>query len=489
MAVLNDASGNPLTDAQGNALPGITPQQIQAAQTASNAGAGGVFSGLASMIGGQLLGPTLTNPNYQNAVNNLQGAQNTLAATPVPTTAQMQLVVQNYVNQGILTPTQAQAVMQDPNALNSIMTNPDLTNAQMQSLGQLQNIAANGGLSPQMQAQMAAIQGQQGATEAGANAATMQQAQMRGMGGAGTTLLGQLTNNQGAASNAYQQGLGVASLGQQNALNALTQGAGLANTMQQNSFNQQAQQAAATNAINQFNAQNSQNVNLTNAAAQNAAANTNLTNANNAANASTTAQNAASAYNATLPQQQFNDMLGVNTAAASAAKNTAAAQQNVGNAQTTSAGNATNSLGGLFGNPNTSGSLSNAAGSAINNGLSSAGDTLSGWGSDAASAIGDMFSDKNLKEDIKPGSFDIQKFLDSVSPQSYNYKPKAQALGMPSTPQTGVMAQDLEKTPAGRNLVENTPDGKMVDYSKAGPTMLAAIADLHKRTKALEGKK
>ncbi len=473
MAVLNDAKGNPLTDANGNALPGVTPAQITAAQTASNAGAGGMFSGLASMIGGQLAGPALTNPNYSNAVNNLQNAQNTIAATPVPTTAQMQLVVQNYVNQGLLTPTQAQAVIQNPNALNSIMTNPALTDAQYQSLGQLQNIASNGGMTPAMQAQMAQIQGQNAAQESGANAATMQQAQERGMGNAGTTLLGQLTNNQNAASNNYQQGLGVAAQGQQNAMSALSQGAGLANTMQQNSFNQQAQQAAATNAINQFNAQNSQNVNLTNSAAQTTAQAGNVANANTAANNTTTAQNQAAAYNAQLPQTQFQDTLNVNNAAGAAAKNTAAAQQGLGNAQTTASGNATNSISGMLGNPNTSGSLSNAAGGAIDSGIG---------------ALGDYFSDKNLKEDIKPADLDIQKFLDSLVPQKYNYKQKAVAAGMPTTPQVGVMAQDLEKTPTGANAVENTDIGKKVDYNKLGPTMLAAIAHNHARINKLEGK-
>lgn len=477
---LTDPNGVQLTDASGNPVAGASPQALAAASAngASANTAGGLFSGLASMVGGQLLGPTLTNSNYTSAVNNLQGAQNAIAATPTPTTAQMQLVVQNYVNQGILTPAQATAIQQNPSALNSIMTNPNLTNAQYSALGQLQNIASNGGLSPQMQAQMAAIQGQQGATEAGANAATMQQAQMRGMGNAGTTLLGQLQNNQGAASNAYQQGLGVAAQGQQNALNALTQGSNLATTMQGNQYSQAANTAAAQNAINQFNATNSQNVNLTNAAATNTANQTNLANQNAAANASTTAQNTAAAYNATLPQQQFTDTLNTNVAAGNAAKNTAAAQQGLGNAQTTASGNATNSITGMLGNPNTPGSLSNTAGSAITSGLGSLGNDVSNF-----------FSDKNLKEDVKPGGVDVQKFLDSISPQKYNYNKTAVNAGMPQTPQLGVMAQDLQKTQPGANAVEETPIGKSVDYNKLGPTMLAAIAHNHARLNNLEGKK
>ena len=243
-----DAKGNPV----GTTYNSDGSVNTLASQTGAGA-AGGAFSGLASLIGGQLAGPALTNSNYSDAVSNLQNAQNTVASTPVPTTSQMQLVVQNYVNQGLLTPTQAQAALQNPSLLNNIKTDPTLTNSQYSTLGQLNNIANNGGLSPAMQAQLAEIQGSNAAQESGANAATMQQAQERGMGNAGTTLLGQLVNNQNAAANNYKQGLGVAAQGQTNALNALTQGSNLATTMQTNSFNQQAQQDAAQNAINQLN--------------------------------------------------------------------------------------------------------------------------------------------------------------------------------------------------------------------------------------------
>ncbi len=49
------------------------------------------------------------------------------------------------------------------------------------------------------------------------------------------------------------------------------------------------------------------------------------------------------------------------------------------------------------------------------------------------------------------------------------------------------MAQDLEKTPEGKALVENTDQGKIVDYGKGLGTMLAAMADIHKRLKKIEG--
>ena len=43
------------------------------------------------------------------------------------------------------------------------------------------------------------------------------------------------------------------------------------------------------------------------------------------------------------------------------------------------------------------------------------------------------------------------------------------------------MAQDLEKTPEGRAMVEETPSGeKVVNYGKGFGTLLAAVAELHK---------
>jgi len=93
-------------------------------------------------------------------------------------------------------------------------------------------------------------------------------------------------------------------------------------------------------------------------------------------------------------------------------------------------------------------------------------------------------SDRNIKTDIKPKS--PSSFLDHL--QSYEYKYKK-----PDMPGAGhgnfvsVMAQDLEKAgPVGRSMVQNTPEGKMVDYGKGFGVMLAAMADLHERQKKLE---
>lgn len=98
-------------------------------------------------------------------------------------------------------------------------------------------------------------------------------------------------------------------------------------------------------------------------------------------------------------------------------------------------------------------------------------------------------SDRRAKEQIKDGAPAVRKFLDAIRPFEYKYKDGAfdESLA-PKGRNVSVMAQDLEKAgPAGKRMVINTPKGKVVDYAKGLPAYLAAMADMHKRIKALEG--
>lgn len=92
------------------------------------------------------------------------------------------------------------------------------------------------------------------------------------------------------------------------------------------------------------------------------------------------------------------------------------------------------------------------------------------------------WSDENLKTDIT--EIDPKEMLDDLTGYSYEYKADE---GMPEGDQVGIMAQDLEE--AAPQAVEDTPDGKMIDYSKMGGPMLAALASLNKRLNVLEGEK
>ena len=91
------------------------------------------------------------------------------------------------------------------------------------------------------------------------------------------------------------------------------------------------------------------------------------------------------------------------------------------------------------------------------------------------------FSDRRIKSDVRDGSKDIEQMLDALSPKTYN------KLGRE---ETGVMAQDLERTP-GAGMVKDLGGIKGIAMS---PTETLAIAayqqdkmnEQEERIKALE---
>jgi hypothetical protein len=93
-------------------------------------------------------------------------------------------------------------------------------------------------------------------------------------------------------------------------------------------------------------------------------------------------------------------------------------------------------------------------------------------------------SDRNSKENIEGGSDEVRSFLDALEPYAYNYKDADQPQGK----QVGVMAQDIEKTPMKYMVNENQGE-KQIDTVGGFGAVLAALADLHGRTKMLEGGK
>lgn len=78
--------------------------------------------------------------------------------------------------------------------------------------------------------------------------------------------------------------------------------------------------------------------------------------------------------------------------------------------------------------------------------------------------------------------------LDGVHPYGYRYKPEAAAkFGEDTAPRVGIMAQELETSPAGAQVVETTPGGeKAIDLNRAVSFSLAANAGLDKRIAQLE---
>ena len=103
-------------------------------------------------------------------------------------------------------------------------------------------------------------------------------------------------------------------------------------------------------------------------------------------------------------------------------------------------------------------------------------------------AYAKMSSDERMKQNISSGDQEIEQFLDAIDAYQYEYRdPKA--IGRDSGLLIGIMAQDAEKGgPMGNAMVSNGPRGKQLDMNQGLAAVMAAQANLHKRTKQLEGR-
>lgn len=132
---------------------------------------------------------------------------------------------------------------------------------------------------------------------------------------------------------------------------------------------------------------------------------------------------------------------------------------------------------------------SSGAGASSGGGLAS---LLGSGGGGAASGAGAAAaaSDERLKIEIKGSDPKVMKFLDAIKAHEYEYKESAKDLpGAGEGKHVSPMAQELEKSELGKQMVIDTPNGKMVDYGKGFGTILAAQAMLNKRLNELESKK
>jgi len=107
------------------------------------------------------------------------------------------------------------------------------------------------------------------------------------------------------------------------------------------------------------------------------------------------------------------------------------------------------------------------------------GELVSGLGAAGITA----FSDKELKKDINKASID--ELASALKAVNFKYK-KPNGEDYQEGKVTGILAQDLEKSKLGKELVINSKEGKLVDMKKAVPVAMATLAEVLKRLKKLE---
>jgi uncharacterized small protein (DUF1192 family) len=106
-----------------------------------------------------------------------------------------------------------------------------------------------------------------------------------------------------------------------------------------------------------------------------------------------------------------------------------------------------------------------------------------------------MSSDKRGKTDrrelldmaTKPSA--NHRDLEPVEPHSFRYKlAQAARIGEDTGQRVGSMAQDMERSPAGEEVVLDTPNGKALDIHRALGFSLAGVAGLGKRVARADGR-
>lgn len=97
-----------------------------------------------------------------------------------------------------------------------------------------------------------------------------------------------------------------------------------------------------------------------------------------------------------------------------------------------------------------------------------------------------VYSDEGAKTNVNntSSSMNATEAIGALTPVSYEYKPGYGAPGQ----RVGVIAQDMEKTPAGAAIVNNTPYGKTLDVGGMASLALAAQAEELQRNKERDAK-
>ncbi len=107
---------------------------------------------------------------------------------------------------------------------------------------------------------------------------------------------------------------------------------------------------------------------------------------------------------------------------------------------------------------------------------------------------GQAASDARVKKNIAHGGAEVDSMLDALKPSSYEYIPggklKQHMGGMGDGRRlAGILAQDLEKSAAGKAIVSDTAEGKTIDVVGGLSALFASVARLNERDRARDGKR
>jgi hypothetical protein len=332
-----------------------------------------------------------------------------------------------------------------PSAFSEIEAPEGLKQSQISALNTLQERVDQGGLTETDKAEINQLNRNLMGKQKSNDEALLQNLAERGVLGSGDEIALRRASSQEARQTAAREAEARAALAQESKFNAAQLLGDMASSQRAGEYKEQSDKAQAADVINQFNLQNRTQARREDLGVLNQAQQANLQNKQAIENARVAAANQQETANKALIQQDYQNQL-------QKAGAISGAQQNAANALGQQAQGQQQGFNQL----------------------------LSSGASLGATAL--MFSDKNLKVNVGDGNNKIEEMLDKLTSYDYNYKPGV----YDDERHTGIMAQDLEKSELGDRFVEDTEMGKVVDYSKAMPTMMAGQANLNKRLRKLE---
>jgi len=370
----------------------------------------------------------------------------------IPTAEAQKIILETPELVGQLFPDLEFAEQREGTAFDDIVVPEGLKDKQLDALNTLNQIAQEGGLTPEDEAELRAIQRQvMGGAEA-RDASILQNMSERGMGGSGVELASRLAGNQAAQQTQAEMADRQASMAFQRKMEALNRVGDMSGKMRDQEFSEQSDVAKARDIMNQFNVGQRANVQQRNVATQNATQAANLGAKQATADRGVDLRNKQEEYNKGLAQKQFDNQM-------AQAKGTSTAYTSMAGTQQQQAANKQSGAGQILG-----GAVQLFSDPKVRAGVSS-------W-----------FSDVNMKQDIEGGDESIENMMDNLDAYDFDYRPETGIEGR----HNGVMAQDLERSELGGSFVEDTDEGKMVDYAEAAPTMMAGLANTNKRLRKLE---
>lgn len=363
-----------------------------------------------------------------------------------PTVEQLSYTLEQLVYEGDLTPEQAVAEIVDYSEMRGIDIPDEILDTQYNTMRQLTEIANAGGITDQERARLAEIQREQSAYVRGQNEALRQEFERRGVSGAGQEFLQRQMASQSAAQTASQQAMDARAAAEQRALEALTKSGQMAGDIRGQEYQQQRDIAQAQDAISRFNAQQKQQMVLQNLAARQAAAERNIAEKQRISDANVGIRNIQAAMPADIAREQYQYDVDKIKGQAGAWDTLAGANTALGKARTSGAQQIASTAGQVIG---------------------------------GAAA---MFSDEDVKTNVRDiTDEDVTRFLDTLAGKKYNYE---DGYGPPGE-QMGVMAQDIELSELGDTMVNETPQGKTVEYDIGA--LAAALGQINDRLRQLEG--